>query len=212
VIIDNKAGAAGSIGALEVKNAKPDGYTLLIATSSTHAVNPTAYVKPPYDAVKDFTPISSICLNPLILVTHPSMPDSIKGLIDPDEEEPVVWMFETFLDVAAASQGRQAAHPGLRPFQARADCTRDPDPDRGWRAGLRSLHLQPDRGTGRHAQGGRRHKASRKLMADKEMIKFLEDIAAVPTTETTPQITAKFIGDDIAKWAPVIRAAGVKIE
>ena len=57
-MIDNKAGAAGSIGAIEVKNAKPDGYTLLLATSSTHAINPTAYAKPLYDAVKDFTPIS----------------------------------------------------------------------------------------------------------------------------------------------------------
>lgn len=54
--------------------------------------------------------------------------------------------------------------------------------------------------------------ASRKLMQDPEMVKFLEDIAAVPTTDTSPQRTAKFIQDEIAKWAPVIRAAGVKIE
>ena len=54
--------------------------------------------------------------------------------------------------------------------------------------------------------------ASRKLMADPDMIKFLEDIAAVPTTDTSPERTAKFIKDEIAKWAPVIRAAGVKIE
>jgi len=54
--------------------------------------------------------------------------------------------------------------------------------------------------------------ASRKLMKDAEMIKFLEDIAAVPTTDTSPERTAKFIKDEIAKWAPVIRAAGVKIE
>jgi tripartite-type tricarboxylate transporter receptor subunit TctC len=54
--------------------------------------------------------------------------------------------------------------------------------------------------------------ASRKLMADPDMIKFLEDIAAVPTTDTTPERTAKFIKDEIAKWAPVIRAAGVQIE
>ena len=66
-VVDNKAGAAGSIGAVEVKNAKPDGYTLLLATSSTHAINPTAYAKPLYDPVKDFTPISSICVNPAVL-------------------------------------------------------------------------------------------------------------------------------------------------
>jgi len=88
MIVDNKAGAAGSIGAVEVKNAKPDGYTLLFAPSSTHAVNPTAFVKPAYDAVKDFTPISSICVNPLVLVTHPSMPDSVKGLVELMKKNP----------------------------------------------------------------------------------------------------------------------------
>lgn len=54
--------------------------------------------------------------------------------------------------------------------------------------------------------------ASRKMMADPDMIKFLLDIAAVPTTDTTPERTAKFIKDEIAKWAPVIKAAGVKIK
>src|SRR6185295_10215955 len=61
MLVDNKAGAAGSIGAVEVKNAKPDGYNFLFAPSSTHAINPTAFVKPLYDPIKDFTPISSIC-------------------------------------------------------------------------------------------------------------------------------------------------------
>ena len=88
VIVENKAGAAGSIGAVEAKNAKPDGYTLLFATSSTHAINPTAFVKPQYDAVKDFTPISSICVNPLVLVTHPSMPNSVKGLVELMKKNP----------------------------------------------------------------------------------------------------------------------------
>ena len=54
--------------------------------------------------------------------------------------------------------------------------------------------------------------ASRKLMADPDMLKFLDDIAAVPITDTTPERTAKFIHDEIAKWAPVIKAAGVTIE
>ena len=54
--------------------------------------------------------------------------------------------------------------------------------------------------------------ASRKVIADKAAIKFLEDIAAVPATETSPEITAQFIKNELAKWAPVIRAADVKIE
>jgi tripartite-type tricarboxylate transporter receptor subunit TctC len=81
-VVDNKAGAAGSIGAVEVKNAKPDGYTVLLATSSTHAINPTAYAKPLYDAVKDFTPISSICVNPAVLAARTDMPDTVMGLVD----------------------------------------------------------------------------------------------------------------------------------
>jgi tripartite-type tricarboxylate transporter receptor subunit TctC len=87
-MIDNKAGAAGSIGSVEVKNAKPDGYTLLFATSSTHAINPTAYVKPLYDAVKDFTPISSICLNASVLAVRPDMPDTVMGLVDLMKKNP----------------------------------------------------------------------------------------------------------------------------
>jgi tripartite-type tricarboxylate transporter receptor subunit TctC len=54
--------------------------------------------------------------------------------------------------------------------------------------------------------------ASRKIMSDPDMGKFLDDIAAVPIPDTTPERTAKFIKDEIAKWAPVIKAAGVKIE
>ena len=54
--------------------------------------------------------------------------------------------------------------------------------------------------------------ASRKLIADPAAIKFLEDIAAVPASETSPAITAQFIKTELAKWAPVIKAADVKIE
>jgi hypothetical protein len=88
VIVDNKSGAAGAIGAVEVKNAKPDGYTLLVATSSTHAINPTAFVNPPYDAVKDFTPISSVCVNPLVLYANPSLPPTMMGLVELMKKNP----------------------------------------------------------------------------------------------------------------------------
>jgi tripartite-type tricarboxylate transporter receptor subunit TctC len=54
--------------------------------------------------------------------------------------------------------------------------------------------------------------ASRKLMAEPDMVKFLNDVAAAPTPDTSPERTAKFIKDEIAKWAPVIKAAGVRVE
>ena len=120
MIVDNKAGAAGSIGAVEVKNAKPDGYTLLFAPSSTHAINPTAFVHPAYDAVKDFTPISSICVNPLVLVTHPSMPPSVMGLVEEMKKNPGKYSYASsgtgsILHLAARVLQTRGRRHGCRP-------------------------------------------------------------------------------------------------
>src|SRR5947209_2882961 len=57
VIVENKPGAAGAVGATAVANAKPDGYTLLGGTISTHAINASLYKDLPYDPIKDFEPI-----------------------------------------------------------------------------------------------------------------------------------------------------------
>ncbi|MGB3068775.1 MAG: tripartite tricarboxylate transporter substrate binding protein [Ottowia sp.] len=72
VLIDNKAGAGGSIGAALVARAKPDGYTLLSAFD-THAVNPLLY-KLPFDSEKDLKPVIQIATSPLVLLVHPSVP------------------------------------------------------------------------------------------------------------------------------------------
>src|SRR6185295_11037416 len=68
-------GAAGTIGSGECARSKPDGYTLLVATTSTHAINPTAMAKTiSYDPVKDFTPVTVIGTGPIALAVHPSVP------------------------------------------------------------------------------------------------------------------------------------------
>jgi tripartite-type tricarboxylate transporter receptor subunit TctC len=74
LIIDNRGGAAGTIGAGEVARAKPDGYTLLLATTSTHAINPSAMANVPYDVVKDFAPITVVGTGPIVLSVHPLVP------------------------------------------------------------------------------------------------------------------------------------------
>lgn len=74
VVIDNKSGAGGTIGAAEVARAKPDGYTLLLGTSSSHAINPTAMDNPPYDPVKDFAPVTALGKGGQIMVVNPSLP------------------------------------------------------------------------------------------------------------------------------------------
>jgi tripartite-type tricarboxylate transporter receptor subunit TctC len=74
VVVDNRGGAGGSLGADAVARSAPDGRTLLMATVGTHAINPTLYKKLPYDAVRDFTPIALIAIAPVAIVVHPSQP------------------------------------------------------------------------------------------------------------------------------------------
>ncbi len=81
VIIDNRPGASGIIGADIVAKANPDGYTLLMS-SSTHGTNLSLYSKLPYDTVKDFAPVALVATTPYVLVVHPTLPvQSVSELI-----------------------------------------------------------------------------------------------------------------------------------
>lgn len=82
VVVDNRPGAGGNIGMEMAARAAPDGYTLATGSAGNLAINPTLYSKLPYDAIKDFAPISMGASFPNILVVHPSVPaKSIKELI-----------------------------------------------------------------------------------------------------------------------------------
>ena len=74
VIVDNKPGAAGIIGSEMVMKAAPDGYTLLVGSSGTMAVNPSLYSKLPYHPLKDFVPVSLLSIVPLFLAVNPDFP------------------------------------------------------------------------------------------------------------------------------------------
>jgi len=81
VVIENRSGAGTMIGGEVVARAAPDGYTLLMGIS-TLAINPAMYKKVPYDALRDFAPISQVVSLPNILVSHPSLPvKSVKDLV-----------------------------------------------------------------------------------------------------------------------------------
>jgi tripartite-type tricarboxylate transporter receptor subunit TctC len=82
VVVENRAGAAGVIGAELAARAAPDGYTLVVGQASNFAINQHLMGKLPYDPLRDFTPITLIAASPNLLVVHPSLPvRSIKDLV-----------------------------------------------------------------------------------------------------------------------------------
>jgi len=82
LVVDNRAGASGNIGADAIAKAAPDGYTVGIVTASTHAVAVSLSAKLPYDPLKDFTPITMLANTPYVLVLYPGVPaQDIKSLI-----------------------------------------------------------------------------------------------------------------------------------
>jgi tripartite-type tricarboxylate transporter receptor subunit TctC len=82
IVIDNRAGATGIIGAEMVAKAPPDGYTLLMATASVVAINMVTYSRLPYNTLRDFQPLTPVMTTTTILVVHPSVPAmSLKELV-----------------------------------------------------------------------------------------------------------------------------------
>ena len=82
VIVDNRGGAGGTIGSDIAAKSAPDGYTMLVGTSSTHAIAPSLYSKLPYDPVRDFAPVTLVASATILLAVHPSVPaKNVRDLI-----------------------------------------------------------------------------------------------------------------------------------
>jgi tripartite-type tricarboxylate transporter receptor subunit TctC len=82
VVVDNRSGASGNIGTEAVARAAPDGYIFGLGTDATHATNAHLVANPPFQPLRDFTPLALAAMNPVVLVVHPSVPaNNLKELI-----------------------------------------------------------------------------------------------------------------------------------
>jgi tripartite-type tricarboxylate transporter receptor subunit TctC len=89
VVVDNRPGASGNIGADIVAKASPDGYTVLVSSTPALIINPSLYANLPYNAERDFTPVAQGVVSPLVWVIHPSLPArTLADLVDVAKREP----------------------------------------------------------------------------------------------------------------------------
>jgi len=261
VVVENKGGAAGAIGAQVAARAAPDGYTLFMGTA-THAINTTLVPKSGYDLLKDFAPVSLVASVPLLLAAHPSVPaKDVKDLVALAKQK------KGELNFASGSSG-SASHLAGEMLKTAAAIDVVHVPYKGGGPAIADLlaghvtfmfenmpsiltHVQSGKLRGLAVTGQKRSPAAPDLPTmiesgypgfeagswygvyapagtPKEIVQKLnaELVKAINSPEmqrqlsaqgadpvgNTPEEFAAFIRAEIAKWAAVIKAAGVKAE
>jgi tripartite-type tricarboxylate transporter receptor subunit TctC len=125
VVVDNRTGAAGIIGAEAAAKAPNDGYTIMMGFAGVIAVNPSLYKTLPYDSVRDYAPVTLVALSPLMLVVHPSVPaNSVSELIALAKANPGQLNF-------ASTGGGSTQHLSAELFKSMADISMTHIPYKG---------------------------------------------------------------------------------
>jgi len=263
-VVEDKGGAGGNIGADDVAKAAPDGYTVLMATVSTHAINPGLYTHMPYDPIRDFAPIGRVGVTPTLLLVNPSIPATdVKSLVALLKANPGKYAYGSSgvgsilhlcgEEFKAAVGGLDIVHvpyKGSAPMDTdlmggQTAMAFDATPTalplavsgrlRALGAGMATrLAALPDLPTLQEqgvkgyecytwnailAPAGtpkpivdRLNAAVNKSLADPMVFSSLEKAGVDPTPGSTPEQTADFIKTELAKWAPIIKASGARIE
>lgn len=115
IVVDNRAGATGIVGSEHVARSAPDGYTLIFGTAATHALNVAVFKTLPYHPLKDFEPVAYVGSVPLVLFTHPSMPDNLKGFVAELKANPGKYSY--------GAAGSSTSHLGIELFKNAAGVT-----------------------------------------------------------------------------------------
>ncbi|GJD95191.1 Bug family tripartite tricarboxylate transporter substrate binding protein [Methylobacterium iners] len=262
VIVENVVGAGGNVGAARIAKADPDGYSILMGTVATHALNPLMLKRKPYDPIADFAPVSLLAVIPNVLVVNPKLPvKDVKELIALLKAEPGKYNYassglgtplhlsgELFKSMAGVSMQHipyRGSGPALNDVVAgQVPIQFDNLPSASEfikSGGLRGLAVTtkerassfPDIPT--IAEAGlpgyetytwnalfappktppavieRLNAAARKAMADPNLIERMKAFSAT-VVSSTPEALGEHVKAEMAKWAPVVKEAGVTTE
>jgi tripartite-type tricarboxylate transporter receptor subunit TctC len=264
IVVEDRAGAGGNIGADYVAKAAPDGYTILMATVSTNAINPGLYKHMPYDAIRDFAPLGRVGVTPTLLLVNPSIPATdVKSLIALLKANPNKYSYgssgvgsilhlcgEEFKADAGGLDIVHVPYKGSAPMDTdlmggQVAMAFDATPTamplalsgkvHALGAGMaKRLAAMPNLPT-LQEQGlkgyecytwnaflapagtpapivGKLNAAINKSLADPKVSSALVKAGIDPTPGSTPATTAQFIKAELAKWAPIIKASGARVD
>jgi tripartite-type tricarboxylate transporter receptor subunit TctC len=263
VVIDIRTGANGSIGTAEVARAKPDGYTLLMGTTSTHSINPLTLEQRLYDPVKDFIHIALLGTSAFSVVVHPSVAASLPELIKRVKAAPGRYSYgssgtggsthlagELFKRLAGnldivhvpyrgsaqsitdliggqipiVMSGFSSVIPFHRSGKVRILAAFNEkrvsfaaDIPTALELGVKGMVAYTFNGF--FAPAGtpdaiidQLNRATLKIMSEEAFQKELENLGIDAVTDSTPASANQFIRDELAKWAPVVKAAGLAVQ
>ncbi|PSJ64480.1 Bug family tripartite tricarboxylate transporter substrate binding protein [Kumtagia ephedrae] len=261
VIVENVAGAGGNLGADQVARAEADGYTILMGTVATHALNPLMLKTKPYDPEKDFSPISLLVVVPNVLVVNPQLPvNTVQELIDllkanPDQYAyassgngtPLHLSGELFKSMAGVEMQHvpyKGAGPALNDVianQVPIMFDNLPSSSGHIKSGtLKGLGVTtakraasfPDMPTVAETVPGyetytwnalfapaatppdvvaRLNKAALAALADPTVVQRMGDFSA-EIVGSSPEKLAEHVKSETAKWAPIVKEAGVSLD